>query len=325
MNSPIQLNMHTHSRFAGRYKLSVHKEKSGTIVTHTGWFNTLITYQGLDQIGNPPVFNTVNGYPYINTHCAVGTGTTPPALTDTAMEAQVAMFPSTAGGNVNGGANSYVAASGPTPAYYRCVWVYTFAAGTATGNLSEVGVGGTLNGDTTPRLFSHALIVDGSGNPTTITVLSDEVLTVTYELRLYIDPTDSSYSFFINTTSYSGTVRRSIIATAANIDFSVQNTPSGVIYIQCYNGSIGTVTGGPSGSGDSSNAYDEVSQFAYVTGNYYRDFRRSIPISIANINISALQTRSPHGRWQFSVSPAIPKTSSVSLQLNWRQSWGFYP
>lgn len=316
------LNINTHARFKGIYRLTVNKADSGLVVSDTGPFDNLITYQGLDHIGNPPVFNTSYGAPYINTHCGVGTGTTAPALTDVALESPLAMFPSNAGSNVEGGITSYVAGS---PAYYRCIWSYTFPAGTATGNLSEVGVGGTLSGDTTPRLFSRALIVDGGGVPTTITVLADEALTVTYELRLYIDSTDSSYSFFINTTSYSGTLRRALIAAAPNMYYSMQVGPFSAMYIQCWNGSIGAITGGPSGSGDVGNAYSEISQSSYVVGTYYRDFRRDIPITEANINISAISTVSPHGQWQFSVSPAIPKTSSLSLQLNWRQSWGFYP
>lgn len=325
MNSPIQLNMHAHSRFAGRYRLYVQKEKSEAIVKDTGWFDNLITYQGLDQIGNPPIYN-LTGF-FLNTHCGVGTGTTVPTSSDVALEAPLAMYPPSAASHIEGGAIAYVAASSPTPAYYRCIWTYTFPAGTATGNLSEVGVGGALLGDTTPRLFSRALIVDGGGAPTTITVLSNEALTVTYELRLYLDQTDNAYSFLINTTSYSGTFRRALIETAPFLYYSVQIGPFHAMYLTSYNGTIGTVSQSPTGTSGSSNAYSEMSQNSYIPGTYFRDFSRTISTSNDNLSggISALMTVSPHGNWQFSVSPAIPKTSSVSLQLNWRQSWSLYP
>jgi len=314
------LNIHTHARFKGIYSLKVTKVYSGIVVKDTGPFDNLITYQGLDQIGNPPNYN-LTGF-FLNTHCAVGTGTTAPALTDVALESPLAMYPPSAGSSVQGGSVSYVSG---TPAYYRCIWTYTFPAGAATGNLSEVGVGGTLSGDTTPRLFSRALIVDGSGVPTTITVLADEALTVTYELRLYLDQTDTSYSFLINSTSYSGIFRRAFIATAPLLYYSVQIGPFNQMYINTYNGTIGPITNGPTGTGGNGSAYSEMSQSAYVPGTYFRDFKRTISLSNNNMNITAMLTTSPHGQWQFSVSPAIPKTSSVSLQLNWRQSWGFYP
>lgn len=57
-----------------------------------------------------------------------------------------------------------------------------FGEGVAAGIIAEVGAGWAANGDT---LFSRALITDGAGNPTTITVLSDEYLTVIYELRRF--------------------------------------------------------------------------------------------------------------------------------------------
>lgn len=57
-----------------------------------------------------------------------------------------------------------------------------FGEGVAAGIVAEVGAGWAASGDT---LFSRALITDGAGNPTTITVLSDEYLTVIYELRRF--------------------------------------------------------------------------------------------------------------------------------------------
>lgn len=314
------LCLSSHSQFAGKYKFTVVKG-SGVIVRETEWIDNIITDQGLDQIGNPPVYNTSFGFKYINTHCGVGTGSATPTVADTTLQSPLAMYPTSAGTNVEGGSISYVSG---TPSYYSCVWTYTFAAGSATGNLTEVGVGGTLNGDTTPRLFSRALILDGMGNPTTLTVLSDEQLIVTYELRLYIDTTDNTYSFFINSTSYSGTYRRADVATAPNLYYGMVNT-NNKIYMQACSGAIAAITSHPSG-GDSGNSYSEISQTnAYVNGTYYNDFRRSFTTTDANFNINSLYTFSPHGRWQFSLSPFIPKTSSQSMQLNWRQSWSRYP
>lgn len=316
------VNIHTHSYLAGKYTLQRQKAVSGVIVQTIGPFDNLITLQGLDQIGNPPVFNTSSGIPFINTHCGVGTGTTAPSTADTVLESPLAMYPSTAGSNVESCSSSYVAASGPDPAYYRAIWTYTFPAGAAAGNLSEVGVGGTLSGSTTPILFSRALIVDGSGVPTTITVLSDEILVVTYELRLYIDQTDTAYSFFINTTSYSGTLRRALLTTppvGMNVAMTAAlSKPSQGL----YTGSIGPVTGNPSGLVVNVAATQPTT---YTNGTHYNDFRATYAVGVGTGNIAAVMNSGVHGSWQFSISPAIPKTSSISLQLNWRQSWSLYP
>lgn len=59
--------------------------------------------------------------------------------------------------------------------------VFTSPRGAAAGNVSEISAGFSNNKYT--KGFTRALILDTSGNPTTITVLADEVLIVTYEIR----------------------------------------------------------------------------------------------------------------------------------------------
>lgn len=68
-----------------------------------------------------------------------------------------------------------------------------FDQGAAAGNISELGIGWDVSG----VLFSRALVVDGAGLPTAITVLPDEFLTVTYELRRWwIYPPAVELSYF---------------------------------------------------------------------------------------------------------------------------------
>lgn len=68
--------------------------------------------------------------------------------------------------------------------------VRAFPRGAAAGNISELTVGGQLG------ILSRTLVKDASGNPATITVLSDEVLTVTWELRRYWNvPSDFSLDY----------------------------------------------------------------------------------------------------------------------------------
>src|SRR5690348_10025514 len=193
----------------GFFRLQVY-DSEGNCTKDTGFFENLITNQGLNQMGNSPYTGSF-GLKYINTHSSVGTGTTPPTFADTQLTSFLAQWPTTTTGYEGSSSSSYTA--GPPP-YWSQIWKYTYATGTAAGNLSEVGVGVFISGDTQPRLFSHALILDGGGSPTTITVLSTEVLVLTYELRVYPDTTDNPYSFFLNgTISESGIYRVSMLNT----------------------------------------------------------------------------------------------------------------
>lgn len=310
-------------RYRGLYKVAVGKPGQSPRI-ETPWFDNLITDQGLDHIGNPPVTNTTNGFPYINTHCAVGTGTTPPTFADTQLEAPLAKNPSSASSNVEGGTLAYVA--GP-PAYWSCIWTYTFGVGVAAGNISEVGVGGMLSTDTEVKLFSRALIVDGAGNPTTITVLSDEILTVTYQLRLYLDLTDSAYDFLVDGVTYGGTVRRSIITSTPQIYYAVTQFNGGAgAYLYVYNGAIQSVTQEPSGTRVGGGGGSSTVAAAYSSGSYLRDFTTTFNFSQGNVSggITAIQLTTSHGSFQFSVSPALPKDNTHQMKLYWRYSWSRY-
>lgn len=320
-----------HSELKGRYKLKVIRE-DGSIRLETDWFENLIVNQGLDQIGG--LYGSPLGAPFgaafLNTICSVGTGTTTPTNTDTQLTSfGAATVPaSNATSGVFGGTTAYVA--GP-PSYWSCIWTYTFNAGVATGTWSEIGVGNYYNNsDTQPHLFSHALIVDGSGNPTTITVLSSESLIATYELDYYINTTTNSYSFVINTTTYSGNYLRANVATPPSLFYS--NTyPSGLStapQLGVFNGTIGPITGQPSGTSAGFGNATNGLYTPYISGNYYNTFYSTMAISQGNVSggITAIMiSNSSHGSWQFSVSPAIPKTSSYQLTILYNISWARYP
>jgi hypothetical protein len=323
VNPTVELNIS--GKLKGRYKLQVVRE-DGSIRLETPWFDNIITNQGLDQIGGAQghPLNSPNAENFLNSVCSVGTGTTVPAITDTQLTSYGAAS-ATPGGGQWGGTLGYVA--GP-PSYWSCVWTYTFNAGVATGTWSEIGVGNFYsNTDTQPWLFSHALILDSLGNPTTISVLSTEALVATYELDYYINTTTNAYSFQINTTTYSGNYLRANVATAPS--FYLGCTYDGVNIsptVLVYNGTIGPITGGPSGTGAGGGSTTQPS--AYLTGSYYNTFSTTFGISNGNVSggISAF-TISAHfaGQWQFSVSPVIPKTSSYQLTLNYNISWARYP
>lgn len=297
--------------YEGWYRLLVSKPGKSPH-KDTGWFKNLITDQGLNYIGNPQ-FSDGFGTRYINVAVAVGTGTTAPTNADTTLETQGAYY---YGGNTVSTSISYVA--GP-PTYWKTVYTYNFGVGDGAGTWSEVGVG-YYSGSGDVNVFSRQLIVDGGGSPTTITILSDEILTVVYELRCYFVTSDTAYSFMINgTDSYSGVYRPMRVSTASSLDHGVYVSSFGAT-LTVYSGSIGATTSSPSGT---TKAYQNNWK-TYTLGNYYREIDLVAQYNEANFTITALSIATGIGNWQFSVSPGIPKDSDHKLTLTFRVSWDRY-
>src|SRR5574337_1573872 len=166
MNAPN----HAHARLAGKFSLVAHKLDGSSRVL-AEWFDNLIVDNGLNRIGTGSYMD----------QCYVGTGSTAPTNADTALEMQVASTSSI---------HATTSGTSTSPPYYGYSRrTFRFGVGAAAGNLTEVGVGWYSG---TNMLFSRALIKDIDGNPTTVTVLSDEVLDVAYEFRNYAPPADSA-------------------------------------------------------------------------------------------------------------------------------------
>ena len=154
------------SELEGIIKLEVIRE-DGTLKEAAGLnvpFKNLITNAGLDY---------VNGYSTINDctdYCKVGTGSTPPAVTDTDLAAKTGIA-SPQGSQTNSVQKTTL------PYYSQHVRVFTFAVGAVSGNLTEIGF---FNYASSGTMWSRALIKDSGGNPTTLTLLATEQLRVTY-------------------------------------------------------------------------------------------------------------------------------------------------
>lgn len=109
----------------------------------------------------------------------VGTGATAPAVTDTQLVAQL--------GSASGAATVTVNATAIEGLDYvsSSTGVASWAIGDIIGNISEIGV--SLSTSTSGlSLDSRALIVDGVGAPTTLTVTALDQLVVSYTLRYKI-------------------------------------------------------------------------------------------------------------------------------------------
>lgn len=321
-------------QFAGKYKFQALKlddngnEIQGTKRDLTPWINNIITDSGLNLFG-------LGYYPlYYITQARVGAGSTAASETDTALEAQIAAT-TTVQATTTG-------VSGASPYYGYVRRTFRFPTGAAEGNLSEVGIFGGAGNAT---CFSRALIVDEFGDPTTITVLEDEVLDVIYEFRSYAPETDVNYGpLNISGVDYSGTIRAANV-TIAGLGVGGQHSNSGlwgtdgqyltfasgnILYYSNNRGqmfstqTLGTLTGYPSGAvvGTATSITPE----AYVSDSFYRDHEFFYDLNDANVagGLGSLFTLTSFGAFQMSFTPKIDKDATKRLRLNIRVSWNRY-
>lgn len=301
--------MNIDMRGKGFYTLVV-KDAEGKVKRQIGPFSNLVTNQGLDFFGPSSGAVSVMGY------CAVGTGNAPPAYTDTTLNAQLGYVRSSGSlGPGNPASGTYVA--GP-PTYYSILFNFAFGLGALVGNIAEIGVGPASGSPV--QLFSRALILDGGGSPTTIALTSTDQLTVTYEWRWYLNTTDTSYSVTISSVAYSGIYR---LANIASTPVTTSTTSMQMASCRVTNGTIGSITSSPSGTSDSSNT---ITPGSYSPGSYFLQFNISWLTGQGNVpgGITALMFTLSNCAFQFSVSPAIPKTSSQTMSLVVNLSWNRY-
>lgn len=308
-------------RFRGFFRLYTTNER-GEITKDTGIFPNLITNGGLDFVGTCPTAGIAYGVQDFTAMCAVGVGNATPAYTDVTLQSWLAAVYDSSG---NGCSVNTSYNAGP-PAYWQGQRSWQFAAGTATGNIAEIGVGPNSSQPpvATDPLFSRALVVDGGGSPTVIPVLANEALTVTYILQEYLDLTDTNYTMSLSGTSYSGIFRRAHVSTVPNLGIGIGS--GGRCNCVVYSGSIGPLTGEPTGSQSEANIY--VSPVAYVTGSYSSTINFSFDINHGNVGgVNAIKwlSNGSAGQYQLSVTPTIPKTSTYNMTLSCAYSWARYP
>jgi hypothetical protein len=299
-------------RMRGFFKCEAVHRDTGRRRMLADWFPNLITNVGLDALAT-------GGY---LTACRVGSNGTAPANTDTDMGTYIAGTSTrTSSDLLNSGAAEY---------YTARTNVYRFGEGVAEGNIAEIGIA-TTTGTGTGVLFSRALVLDGGGSPTTITVLSDEFLDVTYQLRNYPSLTDVVDTINISGVDYDYTLR------SADVDNSTTwggretggatGEPSVIgvgTFGTAHAGAIGTITGLPAGaSGVSSGA----AASAYVPGSHVKEFTLTWGLSFGNLSpgIQSVSTNfgteARSGAMQVQFDPFIPKDNTKVFTLEFQQAW----
>lgn len=193
------------------------------------------------------------------------------------------------------------------PYYMSYSMTYRFNAGVATGNINKVAISAKNTGS---DIFSVSLIKDMEDRTTTITKLADEILDITYELRLYI-----------NTQDYTGTVNISgrehdVIVRPANLQ-SWSSIFGNIRYAYAYNSDIGNVKGQP--SGQNLTVSNSVSQQDYIEQSLTKSFIISANTDSANFSngIRSIYLRGWNDSqfFQIQFDPPIMKTNKQTLTL----------
>ena len=294
----MQVNMH--SQIGARFKLIAHKG-DGVPTKETEWFNNIVLDAGLARMSVGTWINC----------CCVGTGNTTPAVTQTALASFLAS--STTINSTSTGLQTTT-----TPYYRGLTLTWRFSEAVAAGNISEVGMGW---GNTT--LWNRALVLDANGNPTTITVLSDEYLDVVAEIREY--PTLSTTGSFtlvnklgatISTHTYTG----SPYMVAPTATFAKIASTNLAIYSGIKNDSVTTdpttTVGSTTGRSDSyptSTSIQTVFTCSLTNANgTHQSFMPQMSGLLGSLY------------YKFQISPTITKTSAQIMTYTTTMTWGRY-
>lgn len=277
----------------GRFKFEIATKEDRSDSKVVAEFDNLITNLGLDTL--------IGASTGITTVCSVGTGTATPTSADVALQTAIARQTRTSSSSSQNGAPDYTI-------FYRSV--YAFAQGAAAGNLTEVGVGATSNGANNIDACSRALIVDGSGNPTTLTIQATEYLTVTYTLSLVPNVSDITGT----ASGYSYTLR------PARITFwgaEYVGSPSGGSSSQLSTQALQAITSFPAGTTINSSS---VVSATYISGTYYRDHTINWSPAAGAITATSVYLDCGKQQWQIGLSPSISKTTNDNVTLTIRLS-----
>lgn len=304
-------------QMAGRFKFVAHK-KDGSSRVLADWFDNLILDTGLERLGTGGVLG----------RCAVGADSTMPAVGQTALLNFIASTTTI---------NAIFRSVAEDQSYVASQYVYRFAEGVAAGNLSEVGVGWADE-----AMFSRALIKDDFGDPTTITVLSDELLDVIYEVRVYPDLSDKVFNVDISGTTYEFTLRPVAVLPWVGIAAANHGYWGYELSEFLTGGFVSTGGSGATAQPFSTNAtlreywqnsnggtslggYVSASRSfitAYEVASLERKIRYTFGLDQGLSAFGGISFYSRCGSYQTVIDPPIPKDHTKVLTLDLTFSWG---
>ena len=302
------MNVQINNSIGARFKLVARKASTEEITRETGWFKNIVLDTGLNQMSVGTWIDRVR----------VGSGNSTPVASQTQLDNTIAST------NTVLNANDSLSRQTTTPPYYLAAKrTYRFSEGTAAGNISEVGCGWGTGLD----LWNRALVKDLNGDPTTITVLSDEFLDVIIEVRYY--PVQS-FSGSFNLLNKTGQVVSSHTYTGIP-QFSESPILTFVKMVglrtNLYSGNMNDINTNPSSTlGDvlTSSTYPSPRTLTCTS---------SFPLTTANGSIKTVRQQfstisstssSVGSAYKFEIDPPIVKTDQMVLSFTLSVSWDRY-
>lgn len=252
----------------------------------------------------------------------VGTGSTTPAVSQSALANQMTLLSGSwpvANPNFGVKVPSFIE-SGKLKASVSVT--FNFALGQLSGNISELGVNMTSTGTASNTLVhARALVVDGGGNPTTITVDATEQLILTYTLAMEADAADQVYT---------------VVADNAGVPTNIEVTSRWASSCDCviY---LGSLLGAGSGSqvyNGALNAFNVNPGGSFVTGPtpspvhssaaFSKDVVFNFLTAVGNVSggISALKNNALNSVVKIGFNPPLPKDASKTLEIRIRSVYG---
>lgn len=332
-------------RTQGRFRAVVHTgheydefgnvTKLGKVLRETPFGNNKITLSGFDRA----MLNQGGSL------CMVaGAGNAAPSESDTTLVSYLGKTQTFAASSTT----RNVVPDGNGDVWWRCTKRMTFGPGSMGGgsvNVSEAGIVtnvsfDSINGATV--LTARGLLVDGSNNPTTVSVNNAvEYLDIIWEYTEYVK------------ASITGTVTLTIDGVATVHNYEVRpywfdnvggsynyggwrdaggtDWGTGVYLVgngtytwpyaaNCFTGAITAITGNNLGNGVRADIPTQALG-AYTNGSKQRTLSMTwLPVN-ANKNITVIRANLGHTAWQVSYSPAIAKVNTKQLDLSFVLSY----
>lgn len=301
-------NIATSMGLSGYFKMQAVDSATGKI-RESGWIKNLITNYALDTV------MATDGAAFSPQYIGVGTGSTAPAFTDVQLTTPLGAR-----------TNTYIvltSANIGSPTYYNYTQTrYTFPLGAIVGNVAEVGLFGSLS---TATAYTHSLIKDGGGTPTTFPVLVTEQLFIIYELRQYQVLTDTTSSVTLNGIAYNYTIRSCDVDESGSIIRSGQGCgyPTGTAFCQAMQNAVSPAALTAAPSGTTNIPPDSLVITAYTTGTFYRDVEFTWIPTTAVFNWGGMRVfvpGSPNHMWAlyFTSPTTVPKLNTQTMKFKFR-------
>lgn len=171
--------------------IRIEKRGSDGEVNYRSEFNNLVL-----DVGWSNLISRTSGL--VPQYLALGTGTTEPVPTDTGLEAVSPTLPLKQRSALSYGG------SDPSIEMASAMQTFEYAQGEAEGVWTELG----LSFDSAySSPYNRSLVRDDQGNPISLTILSDEYLTVYVEIRMYISTDPVTGTLDYNGTTHNWSAR----------------------------------------------------------------------------------------------------------------------